>query len=1628
MRAAELGTPLPMTCSNNNKQGWRLFEILLRPLTTENSQIIDKEVAVPENTGQHQHEAFRPPLARKQGVHHILMSKRNRALPTFPEANSTEDDATENMEEETMNNSATDASARAARAVEEFERRELPPLPNKPRQLRRPTAPRPSPLRKSPSSGWLQREMEEEENASSEAKLNLPKSPKMKETAPGSPGIRQSKSHEAIASLVKQSVENGLMQSASSDNPVARDPDSLDMAEFQKRAILSIVRGRSVIVDLDKVPANRDEKNNDFMFKSVDTVSKESLFESVMQSSNPANDPFLRPFLLVHRQFTDSFELVHFLYKRYMLDSPNATTDRTKVLEILKVWINLNKEDLEDIRIRVLLSTWHCTLINSSRANDTKWADTIRLCWDQPHEESRDLTPTIQRNIGSKESKKVLKLKDHEFTEKIPEFYLACQMTALEFEFYERIDINDLLKKDWHKNTTSLCPARDHFNKMVQWIATEVMSQSHNSQRVTLVNKFVKIADVLMRLNNFNGVMEIYQALTLPAIARLSRLWKKISTEAKSSWSTIESVMKRDSEGKWAVYNSLIRKADGCLIPCLYIVMSEMEEIDKSFSHDDTMFNYNKITALGEIVESFRRHQTIQYNISRDRRVQTFLKEQVRVESSRKLSALSQRYEPAGGVDPSTMRQEAPIESFIWYYGNASRAHTEDILHRCKFSNSHQGHYSLSHCNGERGQVVHTLINPCPGGFYLQGSTGVYKSLAQLVEGCSELYGYKPAWNAAAKTVKLELKLPLPPVEPDSNVYNSILPSVKKATSRVEKFFGTNKYAHVPQSTSSNQLIVRKQNEAEAAIETGNIARLVELIREGLELDNTFKSGQNLYHIAADYNDPRLIEYPHLFHSPKFPPDINGRDDVGWTPLHTACYKSHLRVIEALIECGAEVSKISNSGATPLHYLVRSNHTDEESFTQVLKIVVERGGNVNCQDVNGCTPIWQACATPNIVAVKYLLDAGADPYIPNTKGETVFKLASDLGLKEVLDALQFNSSKSKGNLPGDLLLRNDDAVVEGQTSSKVRNSSHSALRLESDKPPPFSTYFYRKDHLDLIGVDQRDGVIILSYERIPNSTGIYRTLIRTKKGDEILEFHLVPEAIILVNSLRIFVALDMRFIDNLNFSELIHNREEELVSRSITAGLLLVPDGYYTESKYLGDVPQSPAFEEFIRFLGVKIPFKTDMRMYSLEETGEPDDYAIQTKYLGNEVIFNVSTVVPRGTERVDHILNNRMTVVFLEASVVDSTQLFAHDNSSVLVVKPFKRDNVTHYRFVVTRKKGMKHFNPSLEIPSIFAKDNSFRSYLLTKLINGARSIQQGGDRSSLESTRDRILYEIHAQSKSLPTKPPEEWKIEEKYRIDTTKLLGSGATSQAFQAVNRKTKEQVCMKIVDNACLSNELTRKAIEREVTLLRKMDHPHIIKVLDDYHHKGCFYIILELCVGGTLFDDVNQSTTFSEPQAAKVMYQILTAVDHAHSTGISHRDLKPQNILFADKMKRKIKVIDFGYGKDVGEASNLNNTVAGTLDYVAIEMWDGEYDYFKVDIWSCGCIAYFLLFGHTLHSEYKSMNDYHEALKKEDLISKKTNLSPECRTFLKRLLEINPVKRASAQEASEDPWIIKHTH
>lgn len=101
-------------------------------------------------------------------------------------------------------------------------------------------------------------------------------------------------------------------------------------------------------------------------------------------------------------------------------------------------------------------------------------------------------------------------------------------------------------------------------------------------------------------------------------------------------------------------------------------------------------------------------------------------------------------------------------------------------------------------------------------------------------------------------------------------------------------------------------------------------------------------------------------------------------------------------------------------------------------------------------------------------------------------------------------------------------------------------------------------------------------------------------------------------------------------------------------------------------------------------------------------------------------------------------------------------------------------------------------------------------------------------------------------------------------------------------------------------------------MRNELTILKQLDHPNIVKVFEFYEDDDNIYIIEELCKGGELFDYIIQNKKISEKLAAKIFQQILYAVNYCHKNNIVHRDVKPENILLFDKDNLNIKICDFG--------------------------------------------------------------------------------------------------------------------
>ncbi|XP_044631579.2 serine/threonine-protein kinase Chk2 isoform X6 [Equus asinus] len=264
-------------------------------------------------------------------------------------------------------------------------------------------------------------------------------------------------------------------------------------------------------------------------------------------------------------------------------------------------------------------------------------------------------------------------------------------------------------------------------------------------------------------------------------------------------------------------------------------------------------------------------------------------------------------------------------------------------------------------------------------------------------------------------------------------------------------------------------------------------------------------------------------------------------------------------------------------------------------------------------------------------------------------------------------------------------------------------------------------------------------------------------------------------------------------------------------------------------------------------------------------------------------------------------------------------------------------------------------------------------------------------------------------------------------------SKTLGSGACGEVKLAFERKTCKKVAIKIISKRKFAIGSGREAdpalnVETEIEILKKLNHPCIIKIKDFFDAED-YYIVLELMEGGELFDRVVGNKRLKEATCKLYFYQMLLAVQYLHENGIIHRDLKPENVLLSSQKEDcLIKITDFGQSKILGETS-LMRTLCGTPTYLAPEVLNsfGTAGYNRaVDCWSLGVILFICLSGYPPFSEHKT-----QVSLKDQITSGKYNFIPEvwaevsekALDLVKKLLIVDPKARFTTEEALRHPWL-----
>lgn len=289
----------------------------------------------------------------------------------------------------------------------------------------------------------------------------------------------------------------------------------------------------------------------------------------------------------------------------------------------------------------------------------------------------------------------------------------------------------------------------------------------------------------------------------------------------------------------------------------------------------------------------------------------------------------------------------------------------------------------------------------------------------------------------------------------------------------------------------------------------------------------------------------------------------------------------------------------------------------------------------------------------------------------------------------------------------------------------------------------------------------------------------------------------------------------------------------------------------------------------------------------------------------------------------------------------------------------------------------------------------------------------------------------------------------------------MGEGAFSIVYKARHISSNTFVAIKILRKFQM-DQAQKQSVLKEVTIMRQLNHPNIVRFIEFIDLDKYYYIVQELAVGGEVFTAIVNFTYFSEDVARHVITQVAHAIRYLHDeVGVVHRDIKPENLLFYPvpfhaspnpyaKLRRSddpnskkdegiftpgvggatigvVKLADFGLSKQIWEHNT--KTPCGTVGYTAPEIVRDQRYSREVDMWALGCVLYTFLCGFPPFYDERIEMLTEKVAKGEYTFLKPwwDEISPEAKYCVSRLLTVDPNHRYTIDEFLNDPWMQKCT-
>lgn len=253
----------------------------------------------------------------------------------------------------------------------------------------------------------------------------------------------------------------------------------------------------------------------------------------------------------------------------------------------------------------------------------------------------------------------------------------------------------------------------------------------------------------------------------------------------------------------------------------------------------------------------------------------------------------------------------------------------------------------------------------------------------------------------------------------------------------------------------------------------------------------------------------------------------------------------------------------------------------------------------------------------------------------------------------------------------------------------------------------------------------------------------------------------------------------------------------------------------------------------------------------------------------------------------------------------------------------------------------------------------------------------------------------------------------------------LGLGQFGKIRYCTDKVTGEVLACKSIAKDRLVTSEDVQSVKLEIEIMTSLSgHPNVVALKAVFEEEEYVHLVMELCAGGELFDQLQKQGRYSEPDAARLFKHLMEVVKYCHDNGVVHRDLKPENILLATKSPSSpIKLADFGLATYFTPGQKLNGTV-GSPFYIAPEVLSGGYNQ-AADVWSAGVILYILLSGIPPFWG-KTKSKIFDAVREAKLQFPKDNwggISSSAKDLISRMLCTDPKKRLTSVEVLEHPWI-----